>query len=320
MPDHDHAYKKLFSHPQMVEDLLRGFVKEDWVAQLDYPSLEKVSASYVSDDLREREDDLIWRVRWGSNWVYVYLLLEFQSTVDHHMAVRLLTYVGLLYQDLIEAKQLLENRNLPPVLPVVLYNGGGRWTASQDISDLIETLPGGLARYQPRLHYLLLDEGRYSEAELAPLKNLVAALFRLENSRTPEDIITVLSSLVNWLSTPEQASLRRAFTVWIKRVLLPARLPGKQIPQIEDLSEVKVMLAERVVEWTRDWKQQGYDEGREEGRKEEAELILTKQLTQRFGPLPEWAGERLAQASPRELESWAERVLVVERLEDVFEG
>ena len=45
----------------------------------------------------------LWRVRWGERWLYVYLLLEFQSTVDRLMAVRLLTYVGLLYQDLAAA-------------------------------------------------------------------------------------------------------------------------------------------------------------------------------------------------------------------------
>lgn len=28
---HDHSYKLLFSHPEMVRDLLTGFVKEDWV-------------------------------------------------------------------------------------------------------------------------------------------------------------------------------------------------------------------------------------------------------------------------------------------------
>ena len=33
MNDHDHSYKNLFSHAQMVEDLLRGFVREDWVQQ-----------------------------------------------------------------------------------------------------------------------------------------------------------------------------------------------------------------------------------------------------------------------------------------------
>ena len=33
---HDNSYKLLFSHPQMVKDLLIGFVKEAWVEQLDF--------------------------------------------------------------------------------------------------------------------------------------------------------------------------------------------------------------------------------------------------------------------------------------------
>ena len=33
--------------------------------------------------------------------------------------------------------------------------------------------------------------------------------------------------------------LRRAFTVWIKRVLLPARLPGIELPEMSDLNEVQ---------------------------------------------------------------------------------
>ncbi len=32
--DHDQSYKLLFSHPEMVADLLRGFVREDWVEHL----------------------------------------------------------------------------------------------------------------------------------------------------------------------------------------------------------------------------------------------------------------------------------------------
>ncbi len=76
--DHDHSYKNLFSHPEMVADLLRGFVHEEWVAAVVFATLERVNGSYVTDDLREREDDIIWRVRWGKDWLYVYLLLEFQ--------------------------------------------------------------------------------------------------------------------------------------------------------------------------------------------------------------------------------------------------
>ena len=100
MSAHDNAYKHLFSHPQAVRDLLRGFVEEDWVALLDFDTLEKVAGSYVTDDLRDREDDLIWRIRMkgaeADEWLYVYLLLEFQSSVDNFMAVRILTYIGLL--------------------------------------------------------------------------------------------------------------------------------------------------------------------------------------------------------------------------------
>ncbi|MGH8559343.1 MAG: hypothetical protein ACRESZ_18230 [Methylococcales bacterium] len=49
----------------MVRDLLTGFVHEEWVSQCDFDSLEKVGGSYISDDLRDREDDAIWRIRWG---------------------------------------------------------------------------------------------------------------------------------------------------------------------------------------------------------------------------------------------------------------
>jgi hypothetical protein len=39
--DHDQSYKLLFSHAELVADLLRGFVCEDWVKTLDFISLEK---------------------------------------------------------------------------------------------------------------------------------------------------------------------------------------------------------------------------------------------------------------------------------------
>ncbi|HCE6048598.1 TPA: Rpn family recombination-promoting nuclease/putative transposase, partial [Pseudomonas aeruginosa] len=54
MAQYDSAYKLLFSHPDLVRDLLRGFVPEQWVQRLDFSTLEKVSGQFVSDDLRDR--------------------------------------------------------------------------------------------------------------------------------------------------------------------------------------------------------------------------------------------------------------------------
>ena len=67
--EHDNSYKLLFSHVRMVKDLLQGFVHEAWVPQGDFTTLERVGGSYVSDDLRDREDDIVWRVRWRTEWL-----------------------------------------------------------------------------------------------------------------------------------------------------------------------------------------------------------------------------------------------------------
>jgi hypothetical protein len=309
--DHDHSYKLLFSHPEMVADLIRGFVREEWVEHLDFSSLEKVSGSYIADDLREREDDVIWRVRWGQEWLYVYLLIEFQSTVDRFMAVRILAYLGLLYQDLIRMGQLSSAGRLPPVLPIVLYNGNRRWDAPVEVADLIVPAPKGLDAYSPRLKYLLLDEGSFADSELEPLRNLVAVLFRLENSLVIDDVKRVLPVLVSWLESPEQTSLRRAFTVWLKRVFLPGRMPGVEFGSINDLQEVQSMLAERVTEWTEQWERQGILKG-------EA-IFLLRMLESRFGPLDDVYRNRILEADSETLLQWGERVLSAPSAAQLFD-
>ena len=58
--------------------------------------------------------------------------------------------------------------------------------------------------------------------------------------------------------------------------------------------------------------------GIEKGLQQGEVIMLKRLLTRRFGPLPAWAEQRLEQASPPELEGWADRVLEAQRLEDVF--
>lgn len=316
MADHDNGYKLIFSFRRVMKDLLDGFVHEDWVQQLDFDTLERVNADYVSDSfpdeyLQKRESDLVWRVRWkdGDRWLYIYVLLEFQSTVDPYMALRAMTYTGLLLQILVRQGALTPAGKLPPVLVLLLYNGLPAWHAAQEVADLIEEVPGGLERYSPRLRYLLLDERRLAESDLASVRNVAAAIFRLEKAPTLEGAEAMVAALLEWLREPEQADLLRALGVWMSEVLLPARLPGVQVPKIADLLEVKKMIAEHAIDWTKEWKErglaegraeglaQGHAEGRAEGRAEilrELRSTAQKVLEARFGVLSPRALERLA--------------------------
>jgi hypothetical protein len=58
--------------------------------------------------------------------------------------------------------------------------------------------------------------------------------------------------------------------------------------------------------------------GIEQGIQQGEVIVLKQLLTQRFGPLPAWAEQRLVQASRRELENWTDRVLEAQRLGDIF--
>ena len=272
----DAAYKELFSHPRMVEDLLHGIVAPEWSGALDFTTLEKLPAEYVSDELRRRQGDLLWRVRFRDRWLYVLVLLESQSTVDPYMALRLLVYTGLLYQDLIRRGALEQDEKLPPVLPIVFYNGRSRWTAALEVSDLMAPVSEALAPYQPSQRYFLVDVGRYGNEDL-PQHNLVSALIALENSRSAADLKRAVDALADWLQEAEARGLKRSFGEWIRQVLVPRRFGSTELPPMPRLEEVQTMLAERVKEWTEEWFREGLEQGRAEER-----VLLCRMTARKF--------------------------------------
>lgn len=311
--EHDSGYRYLFSNPALVKDLIMGFVPDDWLHSLDYSTLESVNASYVSEDMKQRHSDVIWRVKAGGQWVYLYLLIEFQSSVDVYMALRMMVYQGLLYQDLIKAKAVLEDGRLPPILPIVLYNGKERWTAAADVSDLIPAVPGLVAQFKPQVKHLLIDENAYSDHELASLKNLVAAVFRIEHPTSPQAMLELLKNLEAWLA--DSPDLRRMFGCWIRATLMRNSEYKVLLPQVDDLQELNVMLADKLEEWALEYKAEGKSEGKVEGEI----LALQKLLSRRFGAIPAELTAKIANASLEEIERWFDLAIDATRLADIFE-
>ncbi|WP_256472520.1 MULTISPECIES: Rpn family recombination-promoting nuclease/putative transposase [Methanocalculus] len=46
----------VFSHKEMMADLISGFLNEEFASACDFSTLKRCNGSYVTDDLRERED------------------------------------------------------------------------------------------------------------------------------------------------------------------------------------------------------------------------------------------------------------------------
>jgi hypothetical protein len=313
--DVDSNYKHLFSCPEVVRDLLKGFVPGKWIKEADFSSLTHVSGSYVSEAGKQRHGDAVWKLNINGRWLWVYIILEFQSESESWMALRIMEYVSQLSLQItreIKKDELPEGR-IPPILPIVLYNGLREWNAATDVADCYIEAPGGLEAFQPKLRYLLLDAHRLKLNRAAEIRNFAEAVFRMEANQGTADLFAVIKALAEVLHAPELESLRRAFNVWIKGLLkrhTPDTKIVEKISGIKDIFKEHDMAEATYLNWADVFKAEGKAEGKAE--------ILFRLLTRRFGALPKWAEKRLNKAKPAQLEEWADAVLDASNLTEVL--
>lgn len=210
----DTLYKQLFSHPELVRDLLAGFLRADWAQRLPLSAFERVNASYASEHGKARHEDVVWRVRIGGEWVYLYILLEFQARPERWMALRMQVYLGLLYQDLVAQHKLSKHAKLPPVLPVVLYHGRRPWSAPLELADLTLPPPAGLEAFQARQRYLLVDQ--YHDGMGG---NIVGLLFRVLRAASRDELTAAAAALIKRLRQPDLDTARNSILRWLQFTL-----------------------------------------------------------------------------------------------------
>ena len=168
--------KHLLSFAFMVQELLRWLVA-DWhgmhalVDALDFSTLERVHEQSVTAGaaaLHHHSNDMVWRVHLrergeddavapagradrstsppggdgaqpegSAPWLYLVVMLEFQSTVDHLMPLRTRNYVDNFHMEQWRGRRFRSTDRLAPVLPIVLYNGESPWTAAARVIDLV---------------------------------------------------------------------------------------------------------------------------------------------------------------------------------------
>jgi hypothetical protein len=119
---HDGTQRRLFAHVEILKMLVEGFVPPEVIAglELDLDRAEQMSGKFISHGLAVRESDMLWKIprRDGAVGLYICILLEFQSSVDPVMPIRIMQYVSFIYENMARADGFkLGPNTLPPVLP-----------------------------------------------------------------------------------------------------------------------------------------------------------------------------------------------------------
>jgi hypothetical protein len=205
------------------------------------------------------------------------------------------------------------------VLLLVVYCGVQPWAAALQLHELCSPELPGCQHVALRSGYFVLDQGRLvSSGELDDLLgvinpdgtlagplNFAALLAKMEHNQGVEDMKRCLQALLHATRGPGLASVREAFESWLNYVFIPRALEP-EFTRFSSLQEFANMLQEDPRSWARQWRQEGEF------------TLLARQLTRKFGPLPEQIHERLQQASEQQLEAWSLAILSAQTLDDVF--
>ena len=311
MATSDPANKLIFSDDRTVADLLRGFVAAQWHGELDFNSLTKRSSEFIGEALRRRIGDMAWTVEFGVGDLlddgarpYLALLLEFQSRVDKKMAWRVSEYAHLLHRELHRSGAHQREGRMPPVLPVVVYNGERPWSHLLERPAQFTRAPGNGALPRSLLGqaYTVLDESAWAEDDgdlfgsRLPSGNRVTTLIGLDGG--PGDELTQrLAAAFEQHGGSDEAGLREGFYARVEDRL--RRLDCDGLPPLAELEralaerrggEMATLLDARLRAWRDELVAQGIEEGQargiergvERGRADERAL-LCRQAARRFG-------------------------------------
>lgn len=322
---YDALYKKFFAQPAMIEAVMREFAPASLVGEIDFSTLRRLPQEHIGRDYRKKLNDIIWQANLLGKPCYIIIMLEFQRKNDHWMALRLLSYVSLLWDSLLREGRIKPETGLPPIFPIVIYNGKQAWTAPQDIKALMPPCPPVLSEYQASLKYFLIDELRIPDEDLKSRDNLASIFFLLQRCNLLESA-DELRRLERILSHPGFRELTRTFAEWICHAAYEAGVT-EQVERLDNMREVNAMLLENAPNWKYEYIAIGREEGREEGLTKGLEKgleisrlglrkMLRSMIQKRFGSVPNNTDEKIASINnPDDFYALAENVYFVESLD-----
>ena len=309
--DYDSPWKDAIDH--YFSDFLavyfpNAFKQIDWTK--DYVFLDQELSAVVQDaELGKRYVDKLVRVtllNGDEKWIYIHI--EVQGKRQKQFAKRLFVY----------NYRIFDRYDRPVASLVVLADAYPNWKPCF-------------------YHYEVLGCQHRLDFPMAKLTDYHDKLNVLQHDDNPFAIITAAHILTQQTKKDHDARFAAKYSLlkallkrqWDKQKIidllriidwmmhLPKHLAHKLRQEINSLEEHEKMRY--VTSFERLAKAEGREEGRELWTLEAERKTLNRQLHYRFQNIPDWAVERIANASQTELEHWLDNVLSANSVEGVFD-
>ena len=325
---HDSYFRAVLEDPKRAADFLRCHLPPAIVPLLADEPPELLDTSFVTEVLRNRQSDRLFRVKLKSG-EYIFVNVEHASSVVPDMMNRLQRYRQLIW-DREEATRSAKPGRIAPILAIVVYHGRARWTAPHSPGDVITADPELQDRMteDPELRgqmygpgYRLRDIGRMPEDEWAcdpDLKGSLLAFVHAYRGQAGSRVLSRIRDLVSKGTKFEEQTYQYILNTFdIDLETLLATVEAKGATTMASLAEQ--LISKGRAEGEARGRAEGEARGEARGEAKARASTLNRLLERRFGRVPAAVRERVRSASVHELDAWLDALLDAPTLEAVFE-
>ena len=95
----DKFFGRLFLDKEIIREFLIYLVDDDFVEHLDFKTLSREDRRGLQNYHKDKTTDVLWKIRYKEQYIYIGILIEVQSSNDNTMPIRFLDYIGLYYEN-----------------------------------------------------------------------------------------------------------------------------------------------------------------------------------------------------------------------------
>ena len=192
--------REIFKNNMLTSQFLRNYTNIPLLSNVMPEDIEDVSEKYQAFLGVEFESDTIKKVYIRNadgtieREVFVLSLIEHKSDIDYDVAMQLLRYMCVIWQEykvaqnkIREGSSRRKNFHYPLIIPIVYYEGKRRWTADLNLKDRIE-FSEEMEKYIPDFTYQVVSVGQYTNEELSEKHDEMSLVMLINKIQTEEDL------------------------------------------------------------------------------------------------------------------------------------
>ena len=205
----DNSSRLVFEDPILCAQFLRDYVKIPMLQSVRPEDIEDVTERYLPLFTSEREADTVKRIKIDNEKaIFLISLIEHKTKVDYNVIMKLLRYMCYIWEDFEKEKQAESDRKkeeeeakhrekgsvsahkdfkYPPILPIVYFEGSGKWTAVRSLKQRIY-LSDIFEQYIPDFTYELIRLHDYSNDQLMEHSDEMSLIMLLNKLQSMADL------------------------------------------------------------------------------------------------------------------------------------